>query len=590
MGNYYTAEIYTYLLLAAALNNIALLYLLLRRPYRSSVVVAFAFFLIAITIWGIPQIIINWLGLSGLMYEQLDRLSALGYVTLPSIFFLFSLSFVRRFSLLKNFWVSMYIFLPAIVFLYLSWTTFLIDNHSKEALLINEWGYNSRPGEYFGIFMLWLESLMIASIIVLVKFYRTTTNYIKRKQVILLIIAILIPLIIGTITDGVLPIFEIHTIPAAVPLTTVMALIIGFAILRYELFDFEALTIISSLGDGLITVNTSGRIMNMNETAQKMINKEIRTVLNKRITTVLVGNTSNSQENLEYHIQNGKKLFSSDYILKARNRSIPVSVSITPVIIEKKIEGSTILIKDIREEKKKEESKDEFISIASHELKTPITSIKLYTDLLSKKVSPKMAEYSLIEKLQVQVDRMVDLTNDLLDMSRIRTGNIEMHPESFNISELIYDIVSTISKTDPERKILIKGVVKESVYADRNRIGQVITNLITNALKYSPKNSKVTVTQEIKNRQVMIGVKDHGQGIPVAQQNKIFHRFYRVEGATTDQPSLGIGLYISATIVKQHKGKIWVKSSLPSSGQTKRKKSESGSIFYFTIPLVNSQS
>ncbi len=395
MGNYYTAEIYTYLLIAAALNNIALLYLLLRRPYRSSVVVSFAFFLIAITIWGIPQVIINWLGLSGTMYEQLDKLSALGYVTLPSIFFLFSLGFVRRFSLLKNFWVSMYVFVPAIVFLYLSWTTFLIDDHSREALLINEWGYNSRPGEYFGIFILWLESLMIASMVVLIKFYKTTTNYIKRKQVVLLVVAILIPLIFGTITDAILPIFDIHTVPSAVPLTTIMALIIGFAIMRYELFDFEAFTIISNLGDGLVTVDASGRVMNMNETAQKMINKEISTVLNKKISVILVGQTED-QEDLDYCIQNGKRFISSDYILKSRNRSTPVSITLTPVIIEKKIEGATILIKDIREEKKKEESKDEFISIASHELKTPITSIKLYTDILSKKISPQRAEYPMI--------------------------------------------------------------------------------------------------------------------------------------------------------------------------------------------------
>jgi hypothetical protein len=103
MGNFNTAELYTYLLIAAALNNLVLLYVLLRRPYRSSVVVAFVCFLIAITIWGVPQIVINWLGLQGNMYVQLDRLSALGYVTLPSIFFLFSLGFVRRLLLLKNF-------------------------------------------------------------------------------------------------------------------------------------------------------------------------------------------------------------------------------------------------------------------------------------------------------------------------------------------------------------------------------------------------------------------------------------------------------------------------------------------------------
>lgn len=584
-----TAQLYTYLLIGASLNNLALLYLLLRRPYRSSVVVAFACFLIAITIWGVPQILINLFGLSDTMYVQLDRLSALGYVTLPSIFFLFSLGFVRRFSLLKNFWVSLYVFLPSIVFLYLSWTTFLIDNHSKDAIIINEWGYNSTPGEYFWIFILWFNSLMIASIVVLAKFYRITTSYVKRKQVLLLMIAISVPLVLGTITDGVLPLMQIHIVPAAIPLTTVMGLLIGFAIMKYELFDFEALTIISSIGDGLITVNAQGRVMNMNEIAQKMINKEVRTVLNKKITMVLTPN-SNSEKNetLDFYIQNGKKLTSSDYILKARNRSFPVSVTITPVVIEKRIEGATILVKDIREEKKKEEYKDEFISIASHELKTPITSIKLYTDLLNKKISPRRAEYPLVEKLHTQVNRLVELTNDLLDMSRIRNGSIDMHPEWFDTTELITEVVSIIAKTEPDRKIVVKGKVQKSVYADRNRIGQVITNLVTNALKYSPKGTRVVITQETKGSQFTVSVRDFGQGIPTTQQTKIFQRFYRVNGATTDQPSLGIGLYISATIIKQHNGKIGVKST--HNPQLKKvPMAQRGSEFYFTIPLVYSQ-
>jgi PAS domain S-box-containing protein len=481
---------------------------------------------------------------------------------------------------------------PAIVFLYLSWTTFLIDNHSQEALLINEWGYNSRPGEYFGIFIVWLESLMIASLVVLIKFYRTTTNYIKKKQVVLLIVAILIPLIFGSITDGVLPILDVHTVPSAVPLTTIMALIIGFAIMRYELFDFEALTIISSLGDGLMTVNSEGRIMNMNETAQKMINKDVRNLLNKKITTLLINENLENQKKLEYSIHRGKQLLSSDFVLKAKNKSTPVSVTVTPVVIEKKIEGATVLIKDIREEKKKEESKDEFNSIASHELKTPITSIKLYTDILSKKISPQRSEYVLIEKLKVQVDRLADLTNDLLDMSRIRTGSIQLHPEWFDISELTNEIVSTISKTEPERKIIIKGEIKKQVFADKNRIGQVVTNLITNALKYSSKNSKVIVTLNLKQTVVQISVQDFGQGVPSAFHNKIFQRFYRVNGTTTDQPSLGIGLYISATIVKEHNGKIWVKSnSNPSVANAKKGKSSGmkGSTFYVSIPLVYSQ-
>ncbi len=589
MGTVNTADLYTILLIIAAANNLGLLYLLLRRPDRSPVIVTFALFLIAITVWGVPQIIINWLGLSANMYVQLDRISALGYVTLPAIFFLFSLGFVKRYALLKNFWVTVYLSLPAIIFLYLSWTTFLIDNHSQEAIVINDWGYNSQPGQYFWVFLLWLESLMIASIVVLVQFYRRTTNYIKRRQVVLLIIAVLIPLLIGTVTDGILPLFGIHIFPSAVPLTTVMAIIIAFAIMRYELFDFEAQAILASIGEGLITVNASGRVMNMNETAQQLINKEIRLVLNRKISGLIKSYDPKNIQKLESAVHSGKKLVSSEYVLKTRYRSIPISITATPVIIEGKLEGATILIKDIREEKKKEENKDEFISIASHELKTPITSIKLYSDILGRKISPKRPEYSLVEKLQGQVNRMVELTNDLLDLSRIRTGSIQLNLEWFDIGELISDTVTTIQRTNPEREIVIKGKTSVRIFADKNRIGQVLTNLITNAVKYSPQKTKVVITVKTDKSNLTVSVKDYGQGIPPSQQTKVFNRFYRASSATTDQPSLGIGLYITSTIIKQHKGKIWIESN-GSKKKTKKRTSRSrGTTFIFTLPIPTGQ-
>ncbi len=572
------AQVYTVLLVAAAINNLALLYLLFKRPERSSVVISFTLFLLAITVWGVPQIFINWLGLYQDLYVQVDRISALGYVTLPSIFFVFSLAFSRKLSILKNTLVSLYVFIPAIIFLYLSWTTFLIDNHSEQAIIINEWGYNSQPGAYFAYFLFWLESLMVASIGILISFYRSTANYIQRKQVILLIIAVLIPLILGTITDGVLPLFSIHIFPSAVPLTTVMAIVIGYAILKYELFDLEADTILASIGEGVLTVDINGKIQNTNAVAAKMIGKKSDEIFFKKVSQVISADTKQLRERLLKAIEKGKKFTSSEFVIKNRQKGIPISITVTPIEINRKIVGTTILMKDIREDKKREKSKDEFISIASHELKTPITSIKLYADILANKISQNTPEHTLVYKLQDQVDRMLSLTNDLLDLSRIRTGNMQLNLEQFNIVDLLTEIIDTMQKAEPKRKITLHANLTQDVYADKNRISQVIYNLITNAIKYSPPTSRITVTCTMEDSKAVVHIRDYGQGIPSEQQNKVFDRFYRVNGTTTDQTSLGIGLYVSATIIKKHKGKIWVTS-----------RPKKGSIFSFTLPLADSQ-
>lgn len=572
------ADLYTALLIASAITNIALLYLLLRRPERTPVVISFMLFIVAITVWGVPQIIINWFGLYLFTYEQLDRLSALGYVTIPSIFFVFSLAFTKKLSLLKNVWISLYVFLPAIVFLYLSWTTFLIDDHSQEAIVINQWGYNSQPGEYFAYFLFWLESLMIASIILLIAYYRSVRNPVQHKQIILLIIAVLVPLVLGSVTDGILPLFGIHIFPAAVPFTTFMAIIIGYAILRYELFDFEAQTVLSSIGEGVVTVNRKGEISNVNTVIGEMLRRHPSEITGKKIESVITSSVEHVSSRMLQAIKTGRKFSSSDFVIKFKRKSIPVSVTITPITIKGSVAGATMLVKDIREDKKREESKDEFISVASHELKTPITSIKLYTDILANKISSTSSEYQIVGKLQDQVNRMVSLTNDILDFSRIRIGDLQVNFEVFNVVDLVKEVIEPVQNAHPDRDIQLRVTLKREVYADRARIAQVILNLVSNAVKYSPPSSKITITCMMQDEKALIRVSDNGAGIPKEQQSKIFDKFYRIDGLMSDQTSLGIGLYVSARIIKKHKGKIWVNS---------RKKG--GSTFSFTLPLADSK-
>lgn len=220
--------------------------------------------------------------------------------------------------------------------------------------------------------------------------------------------------------------------------------------------------------------------------------------------------------------------------------------------------------------------RDEFISVASHELKTPVTSLKMYTQIISKQLEQRGEEHLLtpLIKMNAQIDKLTLLINDLLNISKIQLGKLEFNEESFDLQEVVEDTVQSLQSTTPTHKIKIEGTLKNPVWGDKDRISQVVTNLLTNAIKYSPKADKVKIKLFETRKNSEVRFIDYGIGIDKEQQRKIFNRFYRVTGAEERTfPGLGIGLYISSEIIKRHGGKMSVKS-------VKGK----GSEFCFSIP------
>lgn len=232
---------------------------------------------------------------------------------------------------------------------------------------------------------------------------------------------------------------------------------------------------------------------------------------------------------------------------------------------------------DIQEMKEQEQQKDFFISMASHELKTPITSIKGYVQLLQ--IMYNNSEDDILKKslgsVEKQVEKLTHLIADLLDLSKIKSGNLFLNREQFLMNELILEVVDEIRHINPGYRIVFSRVTKTSVFADRERVGQVLTNLLTNAIKYSPDCREVKVESFIENNNVVVSVEDSGIGINKKDQQKIFERFYRVEGKNEKTfPGFGIGLFISMEIIHRHNGDIGVKSE-----------PGKGSVFYFSIPV-----
>jgi len=207
--------------------------------------------------------------------------------------------------------------------------------------------------------------------------------------------------------------------------------------------------------------------------------------------------------------------------------------------------------------------KDEFMSIASHEPKTPITSVKASLQMLQRiagRNDSLQQAAPFIDKAARQVNKLTDIVNDLLDVTRIQAGKLELEKTNFNLLEMVNECVE-YCLTDGKHTLEVVGDDKLEVYADRNRLEQVLCNLLTNAFKYSPENTAVVVYFE-KNGDgtVKIAVNDNGIGIPADKLENIFDRFFRVENNSRYFSGIGLGLYISSEIVKQHQGQIGVDS------------------------------
>jgi PAS domain S-box-containing protein len=217
--------------------------------------------------------------------------------------------------------------------------------------------------------------------------------------------------------------------------------------------------------------------------------------------------------------------------------------------------------------------KDEFIALASHELKTPLTTIKGYLQILEKKEKEK-ADKLFIERTLNQVDKLNSLVSDLFDISKIEAGTLLLYNETFDIRELIFEVIETFHYTNRTHQIIFRDAGQPLfIKADKQRMEQVMINLVANAIKYSPKANMVRIVVEQTDISVTVRIKDEGIGLSPSQQKKIFTRFYRAEG-TSNVPGLGLGLYLTKEIIDRHYGTINVSSELGK-----------GSEFFFSLPL-----
>jgi PAS domain S-box-containing protein len=233
---------------------------------------------------------------------------------------------------------------------------------------------------------------------------------------------------------------------------------------------------------------------------------------------------------------------------------------------------------DVSEQQELEQRKNEFISMASHELKTPLTALKGFTTILQRRLSRQGDEQGLhyLARMDRQLEKLTGLVNELLDLSKMEAGTLALQEEVVDLTALIEEIVEDVQGTTTTHRISIEERADIRTIGDRDRLGQVLINLLTNAIKYSPEADRVIVRAVVDGEQARVSVQDFGIGIAQAHHGQVFDRFYQVtdpRGKT--YPGLGIGLYIAQEIIRRHAGTIWVESS-----------KGKGATFFFTLPLA----
>jgi PAS domain S-box-containing protein len=235
------------------------------------------------------------------------------------------------------------------------------------------------------------------------------------------------------------------------------------------------------------------------------------------------------------------------------------------------------VVMDITQQKEDDQRKNDFISMVSHELKTPLTSMNGYIQMLTAKAKKgdDVFAVNVLEKANKQTRKMTVMINDFLNMKRLESGKISLNRQEFDMAKLVIETEEETIATISSHQVIFAPVETTVLMADHDKIGQVINNLISNAVKYSPAGSTINVACITINNTAQLSVKDQGMGIAAADQARLFDRFYRVESKEMETINgFGIGLYLCDEIIRMHQGKLWVESELGK-----------GSTFYFSIPI-----
>lgn len=345
--------------------------------------------------------------------------------------------------------------------------------------------------------------------------------------------------------------------------------------------------LLESMSDGLIAINEQGNIVLVNSKAAELLEIAVRsTLMGRPLDEELVVYTKDDKPLPDDYrparnaLETGAATTDVFTYHKRDGQKIIVNITMSPVVLDGKASGVIMVIRDVTREMQIDRMKTEFISLASHQLRTPLSAIKWFSEMLvngdAGELTPEQVDFA--KNISDSTERMIQLVNSLLNISRIESGRIIVDPKPTDLHELITGIVNDLKgKTEERKQTLIVSVHDDlpKVNLDPRLISQVYMNLLTNAIKYTPKGGEISVFVSRKDDMLVSQVTDNGYGIPKGQHAKIFQKFFRAENvAKVETDGTGLGLYLIKAIVESSGGKIWFESE-----------EGKGTTFWFSLPM-----
>jgi two-component system sensor histidine kinase VicK len=335
--------------------------------------------------------------------------------------------------------------------------------------------------------------------------------------------------------------------------------------------------IVSYSDDAIISKDLNSIVTSWNNSAERIFGYTSAEMIGESIVKLIPEDRLQEEPEIIARIKSGQRV--DHFETKRRTKHgklLDVSLTISPVIdLSGRIIGISKIARDITDKKQEEQRKNDFIAIVSHELKTPLTSMRSYVQLARKAVerADPFTQKMLI-RAETQTHKMTSLIQDFLDLSRLEDAKMTLNVSEFSVREMIEEVLSDTLVLSPSHYIEYEPCPEIRISADREKLGQVVINLVGNAIKYSPEGTTIKIGCELERESILFSVTDQGHGIAKADQARLFERFYRVNDQQQYHvPGFGIGLYLVSEILKLHGGEVGVQSELGK-----------GSTFSFVLP------
>lgn len=352
----------------------------------------------------------------------------------------------------------------------------------------------------------------------------------------------------------------------------------------------QANAIISCMGEGLLVLDNAFKIKLINPTGERLLETTAKEAVNQNWAEFVSSYVGDKEINYDQRssvkaLQSNKihiTTIGDDHYYKTRSgRKFPITAVSAPFITDGQVMGVVKVFREVSREKEIDRMKTEFISLASHQLRTPLSALKWFSELLLDGNSGELnnEQKQFVKNISDSTERMIELVNSLLNISRIESGRIIIDPKPTDLIELVRTLVVDLTAKIEEKKqklIISNHETIPLINIDPKMIRHVYMNLIHNSIKYTPPGGELTIIISKKDDVIISQISDNGYGIPQEQQSKIFQKFFRASNIINNETEgTGLGLYLVKAIIESSKGKIWFKSE-----------ENKGTTFWFSLPII----